>query len=355
MARVHPLPGRRPNQPFLRLPVARTKTSLKTKAHLRIASQNMRGRSHAGQDLSKWREVEVHMRDQKVGILAVQETHLCDDLIRKVNLDRKELKLFCSPDPESPTNRGGVGVVLNKRLVQTQGARMWVLVPGKAIVVSFNWHREQKLSVLAVYAPNDPSENKEFWTTIRDALRQNADIPRPHVLKGDFNMVESMQDRFPASLNNADMSAEFQELLTYLELVDGWRETNPRKFSSTWQNPSAEIHARLDRIYVSEGVFAASRNWRAPGLRWCSGTDHLPVYVDLVNPEMPFVGKGHWSMGLHHLRIKKLLTEIVNAGKMMIREIDDLESRQRDPQNNTQLRKNPRSTRGCKANSVSAC
>ena len=100
-----------------------------------------------------------------------------------------------------------------------------MLEPGRAIVVSIDWHRGQRLSILAVYAPNDHAKNREFWVNIRNTLERRADIPRPQVLMGDLNMVDSELDRFPAGLDNllgADMSAEFRVLLTWLKLVDGW-------------------------------------------------------------------------------------------------------------------------------------
>ncbi|KZV80943.1 DNase I-like protein [Exidia glandulosa HHB12029] len=287
--------------------------------------------------MSKWDDVERHMRKEKIGILAVQETHLSDELIANVNQDHEEIKLFCSPNPENPTGRGGVGIVLNKRLVRIQEARMWEIIPGRAIVVSIDWHRQQKLTVLAVYAPNDHRENKEFWTNIREKLELRADIPRPKAMLGDFNMVESSADRLPAHLNNADMTAEFQELLTFLRVVDGWREINPRRFVPTWHDAAAETFARLDRIYVTEQMFVASRNWKCETIsNWCPGADHLPVSVDLVNPAMPYVGEGIWSMGLQHLRDKQLFREIIQTGIEMLKEADELTAKPRLPEHNVQ-------------------
>jgi hypothetical protein len=46
----------------------------RTKATLKIASLNMRGR---GTD--KWNHINQLIRDNKIGILAIQETHLDDD------------------------------------------------------------------------------------------------------------------------------------------------------------------------------------------------------------------------------------------------------------------------------------
>ncbi|KZV98641.1 DNase I-like protein, partial [Exidia glandulosa HHB12029] len=244
---------------------------------------------------------------------------------------------MCSPDPENPTGKGGVGVVLNKRLVRTQGAHMWEVVAGRAIVVSVDWHRQQKLVVLAVYAPNDHRENKEFWTEIRETLARRADIPKPRALLGDFNMVESSADRFPSHLNGADMSAEFQELLTYLDMIDGWKEINPRRFNPTWHDAAATTYARLDRIYVTENIFMASRAWKVEDIRgWCPGADHLPVCVDLINPSMPFVGEGRWSMGLKHLRDRQLFKELVETGKEVLANVDKLMEKPRLPDDNVQ-------------------
>jgi len=69
-----------------------------TRASIKIATLNMRGR---GAD--KWRHINQIMRDKKIGILALQETHLTDELAEQMQaLFSKRLKIIHTIDPDRP-------------------------------------------------------------------------------------------------------------------------------------------------------------------------------------------------------------------------------------------------------------
>jgi hypothetical protein len=64
------------------------------------------------------------------------------------------------------------------------------MYPGRALLLETNWHANQKLTILVVYAPNTPNENKDFWTELHNKwVTQN--LPKPHIMLGDFNIVET--------------------------------------------------------------------------------------------------------------------------------------------------------------------
>ncbi|KZV86391.1 hypothetical protein EXIGLDRAFT_225721 [Exidia glandulosa HHB12029] len=75
-------------------------------------------------------------------------------------------------------------------------AKSWVVIPGRAMVVSINWHLGEKLTLLAVYAPNTAKEQSEFWPKILEVLKKKSHIPKPRILLGDCNNVESAIDRY---------------------------------------------------------------------------------------------------------------------------------------------------------------
>lgn len=107
------------------------------------------------------------MRDKKIGILLVQKSHLTDE--RKTQIETlfgKRLKIFYTKDTENPSGKGGVAVVLNRDITNTDNVIVREIVPGRALLLSTIWHKEEKLSILAVYAPNvsqsDGSSNGEF-------------------------------------------------------------------------------------------------------------------------------------------------------------------------------------------------
>jgi hypothetical protein len=89
----------------------------KTKATIKVASFNMRGR-----EMEKWYHLNQLMRDNKIGILALQKAHLTEQHTDHLyNLFHKRIKIFYSSDPNTP-NAKGVAIVLNKELTTTREA-----------------------------------------------------------------------------------------------------------------------------------------------------------------------------------------------------------------------------------------
>ena len=95
----------------------------------------------------------------------------------------RRLTIFSSEDPDHPTSRGGVAVVLNKNLVNTAAAKAVTIVPGRALLVHIPWHQQETLRLLAVYAPNVTESNGEqnaaFWKSIRTFFHKHPRTPRP--------------------------------------------------------------------------------------------------------------------------------------------------------------------------------
>jgi len=65
----------------------------------------------------KWHGVNQLLRDNKLGVLCPQETHITDDQLQNINkLFERQLIAFNSPDPQTPNARG-VAFVLSKQQV----------------------------------------------------------------------------------------------------------------------------------------------------------------------------------------------------------------------------------------------
>jgi len=167
-----------------------------TRATLTISSLNIRGGGSAN-TRPKWQHINQIMREKEIGILAVQETHLKQTDVDELN-DQfcGQLEIINSCDPTQP-NAKGVAFVLNNRKTAWDEASTNEIIPGRAISLIIPWQRTSRLNVLAIYAPNAPTENVDFWETLeRKWLEDN--LPVPDILLGDFNLVEEMVDRLPA-------------------------------------------------------------------------------------------------------------------------------------------------------------
>ena len=101
---------------------------------MKVASLNMRGRFHNGTD--KWLHINQMMRDDKIAILALQETHLNQDQTDNINtMFQDTLHVIASADPENCMSKG-VALVINKRLLGTRDVDHYELCPGRALLIS---------------------------------------------------------------------------------------------------------------------------------------------------------------------------------------------------------------------------
>ncbi|KZV80062.1 DNase I-like protein, partial [Exidia glandulosa HHB12029] len=247
----------------------------------------------------------------------------------------KDLHVVNTAHPDNPAGAGGVALVFNKKLTNTQVLDTHVLVPGRAILTTMNWHRNYELTFLAIYGPNDKQENHEMWSSIEEKIREaNGNLPKPDVVLGDFNFVEDDIDRYPAKLNDVDAPASFDSLKRYLRVTDGWRETNPSTIEYTWRNPARDRLSRIDRIYLTRALTLASRNWNVE-LTNLNRHDHSRVSTEIVNLDAPYIGPGRWSMRPELLEDEDFLEAVDTAGKHALDQIRAL-GPERDEVHNAQ-------------------
>src|SRR5713226_5799606 len=105
-----------------------------TKATFTLATLNVNGfasLSHKMTGLDKWSLIYHMMINQKIAILALQETHLDQDLLNQVNECYGQcLTILSSPDLDSPHTSAGVAFVINKRLVNPDNIKVFELIKG---------------------------------------------------------------------------------------------------------------------------------------------------------------------------------------------------------------------------------
>ena len=294
-----------------------------------MASINIKGRRSG--DTDKWMSLPQIMREGKIGILAVQETHLTDELADQFeNLFGNSLLLRFSPDPTT-RNARGVAVVVNKRLVKTQGIEETVIIPGRAMVVRVPWHDDQHVNVLAIYAPNIPREITEFWKTIQDKIDTSPNL-KPDVLMGDFNLVEDAIDRIPSKTDDQRATGALREFIIKHNLIDGWRTANPDEKGYTWSRDSDGTQSRIDRIYVQEDYFRECSGWNiepAP-----IPTDHELISASISTPSTPELGRGRWAIPMRCLKRREVKKEVQRKALELQMGIENLS--ERTPLNNPQ-------------------
>jgi hypothetical protein len=143
------------------------KITRNTRAQVRVAALNIKGRGGTSirEPRHKWHEIHRRLIDERIGIMAVTETHLSAaqaDEIQRDQILGKRMEIFNSIDIEKPNSKG-VAIVLNREITNTVGVKVRRLIAGRAILATIPWHGRLTLTVLAVYAPSDSAaENKKI-------------------------------------------------------------------------------------------------------------------------------------------------------------------------------------------------
>lgn len=170
-------------------------------------------------------------------------------------------------------------------------------------MLELEWHQQSKLNVLAVYAPNSPTESQSFWVDLRNYWENNGLI-KPDVMMGDFNVVEDSIDRLPGHPDNVTTVEALQNLRYFFELEDGCRIQNPSMQNFTFHQTSTDSRSRIDRIYTTERIAVTASEWE---IRPTGGinTDHSMVSFCIIDEKTPHIGAGRWTMPLFILKDHK--------------------------------------------------
>lgn len=128
------------------------KIARNTRAQVRVAALNIKGRRGTSiKELGhKWHDIHRMLFDEKIGVMAVTETHLSVQRARKIQQDEylsKRMEIFNSIAMERP-GRKGVAMVLNREITNTVGIKFRRLIPGRAILATIPWHGKITLRFL---------------------------------------------------------------------------------------------------------------------------------------------------------------------------------------------------------------
>lgn len=134
------IPATRRRQHRTRAPIKR-----KTAATLTITSWNMH--SHGTGPNDKWLHINQVMKDRRIGVLCLQETHLTPKRVTTIEeLFGKRLHLLYSQPPDRAGSAQGVAIVLNRDITNTCGIKRHIIIPGRAILVTIPWHQTQTVT-----------------------------------------------------------------------------------------------------------------------------------------------------------------------------------------------------------------
>ncbi|KAL1660580.1 Endonuclease/exonuclease/phosphatase, partial [Schizophyllum commune] len=296
------------------------KPTRKSTASLKICSLNIKGRGANSiyDERHKWHDVNRVIRNERINVLGVQETHLTKEQVHEIQEFYGKTMRICASMEDGVTNSCGVAIVVNKSITNISDMEEHEIIPGRALMVTIHWHGLLRHSILVTYAPAEgPSANRLFWLQLREKMRE-LDLPSPDTHLGDHNFVEDAIDRNPAKGPTPRNLNAFLRFKNEHLLVDGWRDTNPDTKAYSFMTHEGR-RSRIDRIYVSRDSLKNSHSWviKKSGIP----TDHDMVGYTLTAPQLPYVGPGRWAIPLYLIDNKKLDEQVNDKGVEVLGEM----------------------------------
>ncbi|EPQ51943.1 DNase I-like protein, partial [Gloeophyllum trabeum ATCC 11539] len=260
------------------------------------------------------------MRDKRIGILAVQETHLDRNYVADIHeLYEKRLKVLNSPDPSRATASAGVAFILNREITNTADITFTEIIPGRAALLTTKWHKSEQFSILNIYAPNDYAQHAPFWSTIQSYWTDNS-LPQPTFMMGDFNIVEDQIDRSPPHADPPQATNALRETRLTLNLVDAWRIDHANERTFTYHSHQGRL-SRIDRVYTQRQHLPSIRNWEISAS--VVPSDHALTTFRYAPVNSPYIGDGRWTWPLGLIRDKDLLDKIIEIGAVLQLTLED--------------------------------
>ncbi|KAJ8050198.1 hypothetical protein HOLleu_03304 [Holothuria leucospilota] len=144
-----------------------------------------------------------------------------------------------------------------------------------------------------VYAPNQPTDRRDFVTTLPSFVPGCA----PCILAGDLNCVPDTQfDRMSTcTYSNCGVGiAELDMFTKNHDMVDVWRVQHPGLAVFTWHRADDTDASRLDRVYSPPALSPSDCEVVA-----CPISDPDAVTVSFQPPESWPAGRGFWKMNTY--------------------------------------------------------
>jgi len=253
------------------------------------------------------------MLSKRIAILSILESHSDNDQIKKLNTQyNPNLHFMHSHNTENPRSKGIV-IVTNRNHLKNIPMNLKTITPGRALSFSINWPNNNTINLLAVYAPNVPNDNMEFWNNMCTKIENN-ETPAPNIMIRDFNMVKEASDCLPPHPDPIHMVEALRDLKGCLGLTDGWHHINPfPDHGYTFEQPSGGSHSCIDRIYVTEDIFNCTLDWKL--IQLDVTTDHQMISIWLYDLSVPNIRRGRWALPKYLIEDENFLQSIEKMAK----------------------------------------
>ena len=125
------------------------------RAKITIATLNMNGLSAPTNNMlyiDKWSMINQTLNKFKIAILAIQETHLDEEITNRIRMSYgKKMNILTSYNPENLRTTAGVAFVINKSLIAPNEIVTHELVPGRALAIEIKWLEMETTRLINIY------------------------------------------------------------------------------------------------------------------------------------------------------------------------------------------------------------
>lgn len=266
---------------------------------IRIASLNARGLKNK----LKRSNIFNILKQLKLNIICIQEAHINK---RDVRIWEKQWGGKIIYNEENDLDQREI-ILISKNFI---GSVKVEICQERLLIVSLK-NGDDDLTIVNVYAPNEPREKIRFFNVLQGILGKYAD--KKMIMTGDFNCVLNAQIDVIAGRPHGKSEVEqFNNTVSMLGLHDIWRLLHPEEKEFSWNRFNPFIARRLDYCFIAHELISSCVSCEYV---YVPNTDHKAIIIELDQSEF-IRGPGTWRFNNSYLKDKDFIqhmNEILNT------------------------------------------
>ena len=274
---------------------------------IKICTLNVKGLG----DIKKRRQIFKWIRDNKICICLLQETHSTKQLENYWQAEWGYKAYFSG----NSSNSCGVGFLINNNFEQNN-ITVTELIIGRLMVMKIEIQGIE-VSIINMYGPN--RDDTECVYRLQEYIEENN--TDNFLIGGDFNVVLNPSLDKENGLPNRNMRCR-RVILTLSEkhnLLDIWRFKHENVKQFTWEsNHTPPIKCRLDYFLISSLLLNIVNTCE---ISTCIKSDHSPVLLDLCITKQK-KGPGYFKLN-NSILLDNEYKEIIKRSVQTIAEINE--------------------------------
>lgn len=285
--------------------------------NFKIMSINIRGLN----DRKKRRKVFRWIKNNKIDICFVQETHSTADLERIWRSEWGRDIIY-----SHGTNRArGVAILMKPGLDMTVN-NVYSDNIGRMLLADVTI-QNTKFKLLNIYAPNTEDSQLNFFHYVRNVMARKVDAEDKIMIGGDWNLIiDPAKDRKGgAGIRETEkrklVLSEVNKIKESFQVTDIWRVRNPQARRFTWRRVNPSVTSRLDYWLTSKAI---EDHVEEADIVPSINSDHSAVTLNMKNVQGRVKGRGIWRLNNSFLNEEPYVKELIQQKEKWLDEFNDV-------------------------------